>query len=151
MVIYLNHRNYSLIIPKEVFVKIGSPDFFELRIDREKNIALITAATEKCICPIDVPNGVYSLGLPCVLPKYLWIDEIIEKLSWGKNGYAVEGRLFKAPFGVSVLVDFNKAVPTEAVKGGLAVPTTFEKHVFDEDEDDDDEDEEIEEGEEDED
>ena len=146
MVIYLNHRNYSLIIPKEVFVKIGSPDFFELRIDREKNIALITAATEKGICPIDVPDGVYSLGLPCVLPKYLWIDEIIEKLGWGKNGYAVEGRLVKTPFGVSVLVDFNKAVPTETVKGGLAVPTTFEKHVFDEDEDDDD-DEEIEEDE----
>ena len=150
MVIYLNHRNYSLIIPKEVFVKIGSPDFFELRIDREKNIALITASTEKGICPIDVPDGVYSLGLPCVVPKYLWIDEIVEKLDWGKNSHAVEGRLVKTPFGISALVDFNKAVPTETIKGGLAVPTTFEKYVFDEGEDDDN-DEDIEEDEEDED
>ena len=69
MNVYLNHPEYSIIIPAEIFISIGKPSHVQFQLNSDKHIIAIVPANADTADSFDVPTSVYKGDL-FALPNF---------------------------------------------------------------------------------
>lgn len=135
MKVFLNYKDYSILVPYEVLTKIGLPDYIQLLWKTDEKRIVIRPATIEDEEPIDIPKEKFEQSL-LAFPDFVSDDNPVSGMNWGDAAYSVEARLVEDQEGRSlILIDLNtaKAADAKEVKGAFMVPACFQ------DEDDDEE------------
>ena len=123
MTIYVNHRHFSMIIPRNVLEALGKPAFIQFRWNKEEKRLLFHDVDGNAENAIDIPPHLYESCTALVFPPFQIIDEVKADLHWGDDAYAVECRLVSDPDNIEyILCDLNKAQPSECITGPFAIP-----------------------------
>ena len=138
MNVYLNHPEYSIIIPAEIFISIGKPSHVQFQLNSDKHIIAIVPANADTTDSFDVPTSVYKGDL-FALPNVPFFTDLFRKeLGWDQGLRQADAFFFNnladTPL---VLVDTERAISVSNVHGKITLPD-----YFDDDEGIDDEDEE---------
>ena len=137
MTIYVNHPHFSLMLPRDVLIALGKPEYIQMRWKvSEKRLLFyaVDAAAEK---PYDVPAFLYDHCTALVFPNSELIDQVRDELGWDDDVYAVECRMVEDVSGKQyILCDLKTAQPSDRLVGPFAQPTCFndEEDEFEEDE-----------------
>ncbi|WP_303804488.1 helix-turn-helix domain-containing protein [Ruminococcus flavefaciens] len=122
MTVFVNHKNYSFIIPYEVLEQIGCPKFIQLKWDIEKRCVVFRAAKENEDEVFDVPEQKYEKSL-FVLPPIKG-NNPIAAMNWGDKLHEVKSRLvLDKDNTVYVMIDLNTGKETDGIKiEGIFIP-----------------------------
>ena len=128
MSVYVNHEHFSIMIPCDVLMAIGSPQCIQLLVnekDRRILIRPILKDMEKAIEAgeaYDVPQLVYDGGV-LVFPCESLIKNVKEELHWDDTPYRVKCRLVKDHEEyIMALVDLNTAKSSDGIQGVFVMP-----------------------------
>ncbi len=136
MNVYFNDEHYSLVIPTEVLIRIGSPLFIKLMWNKDDNRFLIVPVSTNDGESFDVPDHLYNERYNCaglVFPVNSPFDDVAKALEWGDNTHTVECRIAIGPdHNKLILCDLNTAVPSEKVEGAFVMPACIDSGADDE-------------------
>ena len=135
MTVYVNYRDYSLLIPYEALSHIGNPSFVQIRWNIPERRILIANVTEEEESAFDVPRNNFDQAL-LAFPTILGGENPISAMHWGKEPYAVESRVVRGQDQrLYILIDLNTAKPAnpDSIAGVFYTPSC----LMEEDDDDD--------------
>lgn len=138
MNVYLNYKDSSLLIPYDIFDKIGCPAYIQLLWNESERRILIAAATTDSEEPIDIPKQIFEISL-LMIPAYSGDQNLIVAMGLENIPYCVEARLVKDRTGSSlILIDLNtaKKADIKEISGVLMVPNCFRDHDGEDEEED---------------
>lgn len=115
MSVFVNHKEYSLIIPYGILEQIGSPKFIQLKWDIEKRCIVFRAAEENEQGVFDVPEQKYEKSLFALPP--IKGNNPISAMEWGDKLYEVKSRLvIDKDNTIYVMIDLNTGKETDVNK-----------------------------------
>lgn len=127
MTVYFNHPFYSVIIPKDVLISLGKPEFIQLLHNKNEKRILIRAMDNSNEFRYDIPSLLYTEGAALVFPHWEYIDSVASELGWDTDLYAVECRLvFDKNNNQFVLCDLKTAVPSDRIDGPYIISSCLE-------------------------
>lgn len=127
MTVYLNHRLFSMIIPRNVLESLGKPVYIQLRWNKDEKRLLLHGVDSTAESAIDVPPHLSDSCSALALPPLQIIDQVKKDLYWDDDAYAVECRLVRDSEGHQyILCDLYKAQPSECIDGPFAIPARFD-------------------------
>lgn len=137
MTIYVNHRDYGLIIPCNVLEAIGMPKYIGFLHSEEKKRIIIRGLPSRIENAFTVPDITYE-GHPLVLPGgHQLTDKAKKDFGWDNDLYAVECFLARDPDkNIIIFADLHTAQPSEPLSGPFTIPMEFDDDDFGEDADD---------------
>lgn len=113
MTVYVNYKDYSLLIPYDVLSKLGEPDYIQLRWSIPDRRIIVLAVSESEESAFDVPKERFENSI-LALPYILTDDNPIAAMNWGERAHSVESRLVRNNEGtIALLIDLNTAKPTD--------------------------------------
>lgn len=122
MPVYLNFRDYSIMVPYAVLDKLGSPNYIQILWNYDQRRIIIRPATETTEEAIDVPKEEFDdslLSLTTFLTK-----NPIDAMGWGKTPYELEAELVRDNDDhIALLLDLKKAHPVEQINGCFITPS----------------------------
>ena len=93
---YFNYNDYSIIIPKEMLIRIGSPKNIELLWDKKEYRLLIRRIDKQHRNSFKASSVVYDDMVDALtLPKSDLFDEVKEKLQWKNTLIEVKCNIIK--------------------------------------------------------
>lgn len=122
MLVYLNFRDYSIMVPYAVLDKLGSPNYIQILWNYDQRRIIIRPATETTEEAIDVPKEEFDdslLSLTTFLTK-----NPIDAMGWGKTPHELEAELVRDNDDhIALLLDLKKAHPVEQINGCFITPS----------------------------
>ena len=141
MTIYVNHPHFSLMLPRDVLIALGKPEYIQMRWNVSEKRLLFHAVNADAEEPYDVPAPLYDDATALVFPKSEFIDNVRKELGWDDDVYAVECRMVEDVTGEQyILCDLKTAQPSDRLIGPFVEPSCF---IDDEDEEFEDEEDEF--------
>ena len=141
MTIYVNHPHFSLMLPRDVLIALGKPEYIQMRWKVSEKRLLFHAVNADAEEPYDVPAPLYDDATALVFPKSEFIDNVRKELGWDDDVYAVECRMVEDVTGEQyILCDLKTAQPSDRLIGPFVEPSCF---IDDEDEEFEDEEDEF--------
>ncbi len=135
MTVYVNYKEFSLLIPYDALNKLGEPKFVQLAWKIPDRRIAIYPATVDDDNALDVPEQKLEYSI-LALPSILTDDNPIAAMGWGKETYAVESRIVTDQNNrIALLIDLKTATPSDGkgIMGTFLTPECLTDH------DDDDE------------
>ncbi len=124
MTVYVNYRDYSLLIPYDALSQIGDPSFVQIRWNIAERRILIGYVTVDGGNSFDVPKNRFDQAF-LAFPALLGGENPISAMHWGKEPYAVESRLVRGQDEhIYILIDLNTAKPADpkSIEGVFYTP-----------------------------
>ena len=120
--VYLNHDDYGILIPCDVLIAMGSPDFIQFMIHEQQHSIAIRAVNKDADKAIDVPEAVYE-GHVLALPMAELTATLRKDMGWDDEIYAADARLVKDPEGrLAIIADAYHAEPSQRIDGPFIIP-----------------------------
>ena len=130
MTVFVNYKEYSLIIPYDALNKLGEPKFIKMLWSiPERRIAITPCTGNERNC-FDVPEQKLEYSL-LALPRLLINDNPIAAMGWGDKPHALESRIVYDKKGqIALLIDLKTAIPTDgkSLKGIFLTPECLIEH-----------------------
>ncbi len=130
MTVYVNCDPYSLIIPYEVFDKIGNPRFIEFLWHSKERRIVFHATKGQTKNSLDIPKEEFEHSL-FALPRIICKNNPIAAMNWGDTPHAVEARLVQDMNGIPfILIDLNtgKPIAAEVIEGVFETPSCLKSY-----------------------
>lgn len=109
MNVYLNHPEYSIIIPAEIFISIGKPSHVQFQLNSDKHIIAIVPANADTTDSFDVPTSVYKGDL-FALPNVPFFTDLFRKeLGWDQGPRQADAFFFNN-LADTPLVEFSSRI-----------------------------------------
>ena len=139
MTIYVNYKEFSLLIPYDVINKLNNPKYIQIGWNIPDRRIILFPSSPDDDDSIDVPEQKFEFSI-LALPKFLTDDNPIAAMNWENKTYALESRLVKdKDANIAILIDLKTAAPTDGkgLNGIFLVPDCLKDHIEDDDWDDD--------------
>ena len=135
MTVFVNYKDYSLLIPYDALNKLGDPKFVEIRWSIPDRRIIVLPSSIENKNAFDVPEQEYDYSI-FALPMLLTNDNPIAAMGWGDEPHSLESRLvWDVKNRLALLIDLNSAIPTDGkdLKGIFLTPECLIDHSDDDD------------------